>query len=70
MQFLADVELVCDDCKGTRYKPALLEIKYRDLNVHEVLYLSIREAMNLFSISRSYSISFGYLMKSDLVIYD
>ncbi len=49
MQFLADVELVCDDCKGTRYKPALLEIQYRGLNIHEVLRLSITEAMTLFA---------------------
>jgi excinuclease ABC subunit A len=49
MQFLADVELVCDDCKGTRYKPALLEIKYRERNVHEVLRLSIHEAMTFFA---------------------
>jgi excinuclease ABC subunit A len=49
MQFLADVELVCDDCKGTRYKPALLEIKYRELNIHEVLRLSISEAMKFFA---------------------
>ena len=49
MQFLADVELVCDDCKGTRYKPALLEIKYRELDIHQVLRLSISEAMTLFA---------------------
>jgi len=49
MQFLADVELVCDDCKGTRYKPALLEIQYREKNIHEVLRLSVTEAMVLFA---------------------
>mgnify|MGYP000063311889 CR=1 FL=1 len=49
MQFLADVELVCDDCKGTRYKPALLEIQYREKSIHEVLRLSVTEAMVLFA---------------------
>ncbi len=28
MQFLADVELVCDDCKGTRFKPGVLDVRY------------------------------------------
>ena len=49
MQFLADVELVCEDCKGTRYKPTILEVRYQDLNIHEVLQLTIREAMAFFS---------------------
>jgi excinuclease ABC subunit A len=49
MQFLADVELVCDECKGTRYKSGILEIKYNGLNVHEVLKLTVREAMHFFS---------------------
>jgi excinuclease ABC subunit A len=48
MQFLADVELVCDECKGTRYKSGILEIKYNGLNVHEVLQLTVREAMTFF----------------------
>ena len=43
MQFLADVELVCDECKGTRYKPQVLEIRYKGKNIHEVLNLTIRE---------------------------
>jgi excinuclease ABC subunit A len=49
MQFLADVELICDECKGTRYKSGILEIKYNGLNVHEVLQLTVREAMTFFS---------------------
>src|SRR5947209_5081722 len=48
MQFLADVELVCDECKGTRFKSAILEIRYNGLNVHEVLKLTVREAMEFF----------------------
>ena len=49
MQFLADVELVCDECKGTRYKTGILEIRYNDLNIHEVLKLTVREAIDFFS---------------------
>jgi len=48
MQFLADVELVCDECKGTRFKSGILEIKYNGLNIHEVLQLTVREAMEFF----------------------
>jgi excinuclease ABC subunit A len=49
MQFLADVELVCEECKGTRYKPTVLDIRYKELNVHEVLQLTIREALSFFA---------------------
>ena len=49
MQFLADVELVCDDCKGTRYKPGILDVRYHGLNIHEVLQLTVKEALSFFS---------------------
>jgi len=49
MQFLADVELVCDDCKGTRFKQTVLDVKYRGLNVHEVLQLTVKEAISFFA---------------------
>jgi excinuclease ABC subunit A len=48
MQFLADVELVCEECKGTRYKSGILEIRYDGLNIHQVLQLTVREAMHFF----------------------
>jgi excinuclease ABC subunit A len=48
MQFLADVELICDECKGTRFKSGILEIRYNGLNVHEVLQLTVREALDFF----------------------
>ncbi len=49
MQFLADVELICEDCKGTRYKPGVLEVRYKGKNIHEVLNLTVREAIHFFS---------------------
>jgi excinuclease ABC subunit A len=49
MQFLADVELVCEDCKGTRYKQAILDVRHHGLNIHEVLQLTIREALAFFA---------------------
>ena len=49
MQFLADIELICEECKGTRFKSSVLEVKYKDKNVHEVLRLTVREAISFFS---------------------
>src|SRR5207302_9568205 len=43
MQFLADVELICEECRGTRFKSAVLEVRYRDKNIHELLGLTVRE---------------------------
>ena len=49
MQFLADVELVCEDCRGTRFKSSVLEVRYREKNIHEVLQLTVREALAFFA---------------------
>ena len=49
MQFLADVELICEECKGTRYKSAILEIRYNGLNIHEVLQLTVSGAIEFFN---------------------
>ncbi|MGH9787392.1 MAG: excinuclease ABC subunit UvrA, partial [Candidatus Acidiferrales bacterium] len=49
MQFLADVELLCEDCKGTRFKAGVLEVRYKDRNVHEILQLTVREALGFFA---------------------
>src|SRR5205823_1982509 len=48
MQFLADVTLTCPDCHGTRYKPEILNVKVRNLNIAEVLNLTVREAFRFF----------------------
>ncbi len=49
MQFLADVELVCEDCRGTRFKSSILDVRYRGLNIHEVLQLTVKEALSFFA---------------------
>jgi excinuclease ABC subunit A len=49
MQFLADVELVCEECRGRRFKPSILEILYKGKNIYDVLQLTVREAMAFFS---------------------
>jgi len=49
MQFLADVELPCEECNATRYKASILEVKYRGKNIHEVLGMTVREALVYFA---------------------
>ncbi len=49
MQFLADVELVCEECRGTRFKSSVLEVRYRGKNIHEVLQMTVREALAFFA---------------------
>jgi excinuclease ABC subunit A len=49
MQFLADVELVCEECKGKRYKPQVLEVRYRGKNIHETLNLTVKESLQFFA---------------------
>ena len=48
MQFLADVELVCEECKGTRFKQQILDVRYRGKNIHDVLNMTVREAITFF----------------------
>jgi len=49
MRFLADVELVCEECRGTRYKSSVLDVRYRDKNIHDVLQMTAREAIGFFA---------------------
>ena len=37
MRFLADVELICEECRGTRYKSSVLEVHFKEKNIHDVL---------------------------------
>jgi excinuclease ABC subunit A len=48
MQFLADVELICEECRGTRFKSGVLDVRYHGKNIHEVLGLTVREALAFF----------------------
>jgi excinuclease ABC subunit A len=48
MQFLADVELICEECRGTRYKSGVLEVRYHGKNIHDVLEMTVREALAFF----------------------
>jgi excinuclease ABC subunit A len=51
MQFLADVFVPCDQCDGKRFKPQVLEVRFRGRSIHQVLDLTVREALTFFSSS-------------------
>src|SRR5688572_29422835 len=51
MQFLADVFVPCDQCDGMRFKPQVLDVRYRGKNIHQVLATTVREALAFFSTS-------------------
>jgi excinuclease ABC subunit A len=48
MQFLADVHLECEECKGRRFKQEVLDVQYKGKNIFEVLNMSIEEALDFF----------------------
>ncbi len=49
MQFMADVELQCEACGGKRFKPEILEVKYRGKSIYDILEMSVSEAVAFFS---------------------
>ena len=49
MQFLADIKLECEDCKGKRFKPEVLDINFKGKNIFDVLSLTVDEAIEFFS---------------------
>ena len=49
MQFMADVEMVCETCGGKRFKPEVLEVRYREKNIDDLLNMSVDEAVDFFS---------------------
>jgi excinuclease ABC subunit A len=49
MQFLADVELPCEDCNGTRYQTKILNVAYKGKNIHDVLQMTVKEALRFFA---------------------
>ena len=52
MQFLADVELTCEDCRGTRFREDVLAIKYKGRSIADVLEMTVREAILFFKESK------------------
>ena len=52
MQFMSDVELLCDSCKGKRYKDDVLDIKFQDNSISDVLNMTINQALEFFSAAK------------------
>ena len=48
MQFMADVTMVCEACGGRRFKPEILEVKYKEKNIDDILNMSVEEAISFF----------------------
>ena len=49
MQFMADVTMLCEACGGKRFKPEILEVRYKGRNIDDVLNMSVEEAIDFFS---------------------
>ena len=49
MRFLADVELICEECRGTRYKSSVLDVHFKERTIHDVLQMTVREALTFFA---------------------
>ncbi|MFK5856947.1 MAG: excinuclease ABC subunit UvrA [Bacteroidota bacterium] len=54
MQFMADIFLKCDSCNGHRFKDEVLEIKYENKNISDILDMTVNQAINFFSYSKEY----------------
>ena len=57
MQFMADIDLICDDCNGKRFQKELLEVTFEGKNIHDVLDMSIDEAIAFFEQHKQNKIS-------------
>ncbi|MBC8552448.1 MAG: excinuclease ABC subunit UvrA [Candidatus Brocadiales bacterium] len=57
MQFLADVYVTCDQCHGKRFRKDVLEVYYKDKNIHDVLEMTVSEAMAFFSTRNKHSLA-------------
>ncbi len=55
MQFMADIHLVCESCKGKRFKEEVLDIKYNDKNISDILDMTIDQAISFFGNGKSNS---------------
>jgi len=56
MQFMADVHLKCEDCNGTRFKDEILEIKFQNKNISEILDMSVDSAIDFFTKYEQFSL--------------
>ena len=52
MQFMADIVIPCESCHGQRYNADVLEIRYRDKNINDVLNMTVNQAIEFFGESK------------------
>jgi excinuclease ABC subunit A len=52
MQFMADIQLTCEECKGTRFKEETLEINYREKSIADLLHMTLDELFSFFNESK------------------
>lgn len=57
MQFMADVHLKCEDCKGMRFKKEILEVKFHEKNIHDVLQMTVDDAVAFFNLHKENKIA-------------
>ena len=55
MQFMADIHLICESCKGKRFRDEILEITFEEKNIYDILDLTVDEAINFFGNHKSTS---------------
>jgi excinuclease ABC subunit A len=53
MQFMADVNLVCESCQGKRFKEEILEVEYREKNIYDILEMTVKEAIDFFGSGKT-----------------
>jgi len=53
MQFLADVYLLCESCSGKRFKEDILDVRYQEKNIDDILNMTVNQAIELFSVGKS-----------------
>jgi len=66
MQFLADVHLTCEDCGGKRFKETVLEVQYKGKSIHDVLEMSVDEAVDFFKEEKNIVLAIAPLQEVGL----
>lgn len=54
MQFMADIEMICDECNGQRFKKDVLQVNYNGVNINDILSMSVEEAYNTFDKEQTF----------------
>ncbi len=52
MQFMADIQLECESCHGKRFSPEVLEVEYKGMNIHQILDMTVNQALEFFSAQK------------------